>query len=55
LRHPPLVLRNLIPNEAGEIHVDIDSDEYSNLLVVACDDYSITQNSIDIPNAKDEI
>ena len=49
------ILAGEFPNEAGEIHVDIDSDKYSNLLVVACDDYSITQNSIDIPNAKDEI
>lgn len=55
LRYSPFVAKNLIPNQDGTIECTFDSEKYSTLFIVSCDDSSVTQNQIDIPDTKEEI
>lgn len=40
----------MIPNQDGIIECTFDSEKYSSLFIVSCDDTSVTQNQVDIPD-----
>ena len=55
LQNSPYVARNLVPNADGIVETTFDSSKYSQLLIISCDDNSVTQNMVDIDLTQEKV
>ena len=55
LNNSAVVISNLIPNEDGSIECSIDTEKYSTILILAMDDNTVSQSTVDVGSALEEI
>ena len=55
MNHSSQVITNLQPNENGDIECSINPDLYSSVVILAMDDNTVSQSSVDVPIAEEKI